>query len=292
MRATFACCWASEPRGTGSTPAPSAMRNLRRVVTGRSLGGWIALVKALQRLVHQVDEMAHVLVLPASTALVHRVGEGDVHVRIGEPERAAGAGRSPLRRLGAAPLDRQHVSTERAAFPERGEGLCDLGKREYPVHDRFDTAAGHEIHRLLELLLGVRAGADDLQLVPHQLVRHYRHRKLGRVPDEHQSASPLHAPIARGQGLLIGATNSSTTSTPWPSVSLRTASWNGPLRASTTASAPSVPASSSLASFTSTAITQPPAIFAICSACRPTPPTPISASVVPGRTCARLVIAW
>jgi len=89
--------------------------------------------------------MAHVLVLPASTALVHRVGEGDVHVRIGEPERAAGAGRSPLRRLGAAPLDRQHVSTERAAFPERGEGLFDLGKREYPVHDRFDTAAGHDV---------------------------------------------------------------------------------------------------------------------------------------------------
>src|SRR5260370_39264021 len=45
-------------------------------------------------------------------------------------------------------------------------------------------------------------------------------------------------------------------------------------------------------SLTSTAMTQPPASRAICSACRPTPPTPISATVVPGRTCARLVIAW
>src|SRR3990170_3915450 len=45
----------------------------------------------LQRLVHQIDEMAHVLVLPPCPALVHRVGEGDVGIRIGEPERAAGA---------------------------------------------------------------------------------------------------------------------------------------------------------------------------------------------------------
>src|SRR3972149_953550 len=35
--------------------------------------------------------MAHVLVLPPCAALVHRVGEGDVGIRIGEPERAAGA---------------------------------------------------------------------------------------------------------------------------------------------------------------------------------------------------------
>ena len=35
--------------------------------------------------------MAHVLVLPALPALVHGVGEGDVSIGIGEPERAAGA---------------------------------------------------------------------------------------------------------------------------------------------------------------------------------------------------------
>src|SRR6266702_8476829 len=34
MRATFDCCWASERRGTASTPAPSTMRKLLRVVTG------------------------------------------------------------------------------------------------------------------------------------------------------------------------------------------------------------------------------------------------------------------
>src|SRR5258705_107183 len=72
-------------------PAPSAIRNSRRVLTGRSLGGRSGHVKELERLVNKVDEMAHVLVLPARAALVHRVGEGDVCVGIGEPERSAGA---------------------------------------------------------------------------------------------------------------------------------------------------------------------------------------------------------
>jgi hypothetical protein len=74
---------------------------------------------------------------------------------------------------------------------------------------------------------------------------------------------PSPCPLPRGErgvrsrGRLL--TNSSTTSTPWPSVSLRTASWKGPLRASTTASAPRLLARSSRATLTSTAMTQPPA---------------------------------
>ena len=45
----------------------------------------------LQRRVHLIDEMAHVLVLPTLPALVHGLGEGELSIRIGEPERAAGA---------------------------------------------------------------------------------------------------------------------------------------------------------------------------------------------------------
>src|SRR3990172_2245101 len=45
----------------------------------------------LQSRVHLIDKMAHVLVLPALSALIHGVGEGDVRIGIGEAERAAGA---------------------------------------------------------------------------------------------------------------------------------------------------------------------------------------------------------
>src|SRR3990172_7350300 len=80
---------------TGSRTAPHrsspAEPDADLVGFGGSLGGRSVHVKELQRLVQQIDEMAHVLVLPPCAALVHRVGEGDVGIRIGEPERAAGA---------------------------------------------------------------------------------------------------------------------------------------------------------------------------------------------------------
>src|SRR6266576_3174834 len=56
--------------------------------------------RCLQRGVDEIDELAHVLVLPAGAPLVHDVAEGHVRVRVGEPERAAGAEvteRAPVR---------------------------------------------------------------------------------------------------------------------------------------------------------------------------------------------------
>jgi hypothetical protein len=41
--------------------------------------------------VDEIDELAHVPVLPAGAALVHRVAKGESRIGIREPQRAAGA---------------------------------------------------------------------------------------------------------------------------------------------------------------------------------------------------------